>query len=103
MNVRDQTDGKIISKLTRGAKVQVYQRRDDWVRISIDGQAAKWLSSKSLCSDLNCSPTSQAPPSIFQLRPVRRQAPGIRFLLSLLFRTRLHRAKRGALLHNIGW
>lgn len=71
LNLRDQPGGKVISTLKRGDKVQVFEKKDDWVRISIDGQPAKWLSSKSLCSGSNCyvasdrkspvEPTVQAP------------------------------------------
>ncbi|UVK91115.1 SH3 domain-containing protein [Pseudomonas sp. B21-051] len=56
LNIRDQPGGKVISKLSRGAKVQVFEKRDDWVRISVDGQPAKWLSSKSLCTGSNATP-----------------------------------------------
>lgn len=59
LNVRDRPSGKVISKLQRGAKVQVYEKSNDWVRISIDGQPAKWLSSKSLCSGSNCFAKAQ--------------------------------------------
>ena len=30
LNIRDQPSGKVISKLSRGAKVQVFENRDDW-------------------------------------------------------------------------
>lgn len=50
LNVRDQPGGKVISKRKRGEKVQVFETRNEWARISIEGQSSKWLSSKSLCS-----------------------------------------------------
>jgi hypothetical protein len=71
LNLRDQPGGKVISTLKRGDKVQVFEKKNDWTRISIDGQPAKWLSSKGLCSGPNCyvipepkspvEPTAQAP------------------------------------------
>ncbi|WP_434674476.1 SH3 domain-containing protein [Pseudomonas sp. R1-15] len=54
LNIRDQPGGKVISKLQRGDNVQVFEKRNEWVRISIDGQPARWLSSKRLCSGSNC-------------------------------------------------
>ncbi|AJP52202.1 MULTISPECIES: SH3 domain-containing protein [Pseudomonas] len=62
LNIRDQPSGKVISKLQRGAKVQVYEKANDWVRISIDGQPARWLSSKNLCSGSNCFAKAQPRP-----------------------------------------
>lgn len=75
LNIRDQPGGKIISKLSRGAKVQVFEKRDDWVRISVDGQPAKWLSSKSLCTGSNCYTASKPKQSPSPVQPIRRQAP----------------------------
>ncbi|WP_318653955.1 SH3 domain-containing protein [Pseudomonas sp. Y24-6] len=75
LNIRDQPGGKVISKLSRGAKVQVFEKRDDWVRISIDGQPAKWLSSNSLCSGSNCYIASKPKPWRSPVQPTRRQMP----------------------------
>ncbi|VVO98745.1 hypothetical protein PS862_02729 [Pseudomonas fluorescens] len=75
LNIRDQPGGKVISKLKRGDRVQVFEKRNDWVRISIDGKPAKWLSSKSLCSGSNCYVASQPKPSPPPLQPARRQTP----------------------------
>lgn len=75
LNIRDQPGGKIISKLQRGDKVQVYEKRNEWVRITIDGQPAKWLSSKSLCSGTNCYVASQPKPARPTPQPARRPAP----------------------------
>lgn len=47
LNVRNQPSGKVVSKLKRGEKVQAFETRNDWARISIDGQSPKWLSSKA--------------------------------------------------------
>ncbi|UEB97861.1 SH3 domain-containing protein [Pseudomonas sp. HN2] len=70
LNIRDQPGGKVISKLQRGDKVQVFEKRNEWVRISIDGQPARWLSSKSLCSGSNCYVKSQPK----RLRPAPQPA-----------------------------
>ncbi|WP_260620675.1 SH3 domain-containing protein [Pseudomonas protegens] len=63
LNVRDQPGGKVISKLRRGEKVQVFETRNEWARISIDGQSSKWLSSKSLCSGPGCYVVPKPRPS----------------------------------------
>src|SRR3990167_7485307 len=34
LNIRDQPGGKVISKLQRGDKVQIFETRNEWVRIS---------------------------------------------------------------------
>lgn len=72
LNLRDRPGGKVISTLKRGDKVQVFEKQSDWVRISIDGQPAKWLSSKNLCSGSSCYVLSerrpQAPPATQSMR-----------------------------------
>lgn len=75
LNIRDQPGGKVISNLSRGAKVQVFEKRDEWVRISVDGQPAKWLSSKSLCTGSNCYSASKPRQSPSPVQPTRRQTP----------------------------
>ena len=75
LNIRDQPGGNIISTLSRGDKIQVFEKRDDWVRINIDGQPAKWLSSKSVCSGSNCYIASKPKPSPSPVQPTRRQIP----------------------------
>ncbi|WP_426234805.1 SH3 domain-containing protein [Pseudomonas sp. TWP3-2] len=79
LNLRNQPGGKVISTLKRGEKVQVFEKMNDWVRISLDGQPAKWLSSKSLCYGANCYAVSKPEPAL-QARPApqptSRQAPG---------------------------
>ncbi|WP_348532530.1 SH3 domain-containing protein [Pseudomonas sp. PP3] len=75
LNIRDQPGGKVIFNLLRGDKVQIYAKRNDWVRISIDSQPAKWLSSKSLCSGSNCYVASQPKPARPAPQPARRSAP----------------------------
>jgi len=75
LNVRDQPDGKVISKLKRGEKVQVFETRKEWARISIDGQPSKWLSSKSLCSGSGCSVVLKSKPITQPTQPTRQQTP----------------------------
>lgn len=75
LNLRDQPGGKTISTLKRGDKIQVFEKKNDWVRISIDGQPARWLSSKSLCSGSNCYVPSKSKPSPSPVQPTRKQTP----------------------------
>lgn len=75
LNVRDQPGGKVISKLKRGEKVQIFETRNEWARISIDGQSSKWLSSKSLCSGSGCYVVSKLKPVTQPAEPVRQQIP----------------------------
>jgi hypothetical protein len=75
LNVRDQPGGKVISKLKRGEKVQIFETRNEWARISIDGQSSKWLSSKSLCSGSGCYVVSKPKPVTQPAQPVRQQIP----------------------------
>jgi len=75
LNVRDQPGGKVISKLKRGEKVQIFETRNEWARISIDGQPSKWLSSNSLCSGSDCYVVLRPRPAIQPKQPVRQQTP----------------------------
>ncbi|MCX2898727.1 hypothetical protein ORL50_13300 [Pseudomonas mandelii] len=84
--------------MSRGAKVQVFEKRDDWVRISIDGQPAKWLSSNSLCSGSNCYIASKPKPWRSPVHPTRRQMP--KYGTSCPCSSgNLHRAMRRSVLH----
>ncbi|QXG50090.1 SH3 domain-containing protein [Pseudomonas viridiflava] len=74
LNLRDQPGGKVISTLQRGDKVQVYEKKDQWVRISADGQPAKWLSSKSLCNGASCYAFSKPEP-VRTARPPAQPIP----------------------------
>ena len=75
LNVRDQPGGKVISKLKRGEKVQVFETRNEWARISIDGQSSKWLSAKKLCSGSGCYVVSKPKPVTQPAQPARQQSP----------------------------
>ncbi|MBA5955884.1 SH3 domain-containing protein [Pseudomonas lactis] len=75
LNVRDQPGGKVISKLKRGEKVQVFETRNEWARISSDVQSSKWLWSKSLCGGSGCYVVSKPKPVTQPAQPVRQQTP----------------------------
>ncbi|MFJ2685979.1 SH3 domain-containing protein [Pseudomonas sp. NPDC087342] len=74
LNLRNQPGGEVISTLKRGDRVQVFEKKNDWVRISMDGQPAKWLSSKSLCDGASCYATSKPEP-VRTARPTPQQIP----------------------------
>ena len=74
LNLRNQPGGKVISTLRRGDKVQVFEKKNGWVRISMDGQPAKWLSSKSLCDGASCYANSKPEP-VRKARPAPQQVP----------------------------
>ncbi|WP_347709489.1 SH3 domain-containing protein [Pseudomonas sp. Wu6] len=74
LNLRNQPGGKVISTLKRGDRIQVFEKKNDWVRISVDGQPAKWLSSKSLCDGANCYAVSKQEP-VRQTRPAPQPIP----------------------------
>ncbi|WP_081343596.1 SH3 domain-containing protein [Pseudomonas alloputida] len=59
LNLRTQPGGKVISSLKRGEKVQVYEQKQEWARISLDGQPQRWISYRNLCSGSNCFATPQ--------------------------------------------
>jgi hypothetical protein len=75
LNVRDQPSGKVVSKLRRGEKVQVFEMRNEWARISVAGQSPKWLSSKSLCNGSGCYVVSRPKPVTQPVQPARQQIP----------------------------
>lgn len=75
LNVREQPGGKVVSKLKRGEKVQVFETINEWARISSDVQSPKWLSSKSLCSGSGCYVVSKPTPVNQPVQPARQQIP----------------------------
>ena len=75
LNVRDQPGGKVVSKLKRGEKVQVFETRNEWARISTDSQSSQWLSLKSLCSGSGCYVVSKPKPVTRSVQPARQQIP----------------------------
>lgn len=44
LNQRSRPSGPVISKLSRGESVNVYERSGTWVRVSADGAAPLWVS-----------------------------------------------------------
>lgn len=68
LNVRDRPDGKVVSKVSRGGKVRIYERTQNaaWARISADGSPAHWVSAASLCDSPGCHglSASTAAPSV---------------------------------------
>lgn len=78
LNLRNEPAGKVISTLKRGDKIQVFGWRDDWARVSPDGQPARWLSSKSLCDAVHCYVISRPEttrPARLSPQPIPRQTP----------------------------
>lgn len=54
VNVRDDPDGLLLSKLHRGAEVSVYDTSGDWSRISEMNASPEWVNSSLLCDVENC-------------------------------------------------
>ena len=75
LNLRAQPGGKVISSLKRGEKVQVYDQKQEWALISLDGQPQRWISYKNLCSGSNCFVTSQPRREGPAPQPVRSSTP----------------------------
>lgn len=55
LNQRSRPSGPVISKLSRGESVNVYERSGTWARVSADGVAPLWVSSSHLCSGVACA------------------------------------------------
>ncbi len=55
LNVRnDPENGKIVGKLSRGDAVLIYDKKDNWERLSKEFESPKWVLSKYLCTFENC-------------------------------------------------
>ncbi len=81
LNVRDRPEGKVVSKVSRGGKVRIYERtaNSSWARISADGLPAQWVSALSLCNGPGChSPTLQLATPVRPAEPKQRPAPAAR-------------------------
>ncbi|MCE0777547.1 SH3 domain-containing protein [Pseudomonas sp. NMI542_15] len=76
LNLRAQPGGKVISSLKRGEKVQVYEQKAEWARISLDGHPQRWIFYKNLCSGSNCFVTSQPKRERPAPQPARSSTPG---------------------------
>lgn len=75
LNLCAQPGGKVISSLKRGEKVQVYEQKNGWARISLDGQPPRWISYKNLCSGSNCFATSPPKSARPAPQPARSTTP----------------------------
>lgn len=75
LNLRAQPGGKVISSLKRGEKVQIFEQREEWARISFDGQPQRWISYKNLCKGLNCFVTSKPKRERPAPQPARTATP----------------------------
>ena len=55
LNVRNKPEnGEIVEKVARGDAVLIYDRKDDWERLSKEFESPKWVLSKYLCTFENC-------------------------------------------------
>ena len=54
LNQRSSPDGSIVSKLSGGNVVTVYESRGTWARVSPDGASPLWVSQSHLCSGVGC-------------------------------------------------
>lgn len=82
LNVRSTPKGKVVSSLQRGGTVKVYEELDGWSRISQAGEAARWVSSGSLCDASDCWARRSAPSAtpapaarLYTPPPVQRSVP----------------------------
>lgn len=81
LNVRDRPNGRVISKVSRGGKVRIYERAKNsaWARISADGVPAQWVSASSLCDTPGChAARSSATVPIQRSEPKSRPTPVVR-------------------------
>ncbi|MEJ7879202.1 SH3 domain-containing protein [Acinetobacter baumannii] len=54
LNIRDKPNGHIVGKLGRGEKVDIYELKGNWARISLNSSSPQWLSTKLLCETDGC-------------------------------------------------
>ncbi|WP_312057381.1 SH3 domain-containing protein [Acinetobacter courvalinii] len=54
LNIRDKPKGGVVGKLERGEKVDIYERKGNWVRISLTSNSPQWISEKLLCGTEEC-------------------------------------------------
>lgn len=54
LNIRDKPNGHVVGKLGRGEKVDIYETKGNWARISLNSSSPKWLSTKLLCETDGC-------------------------------------------------
>ncbi|EOQ63660.1 hypothetical protein F935_01289 [Acinetobacter calcoaceticus ANC 3811] len=54
LNIRDKPNGNVVAKLGRGEKVDIYEKKGNWVRISLNSTSPQWISEKLLCETEDC-------------------------------------------------
>ncbi|HEE6560587.1 SH3 domain-containing protein [Acinetobacter baumannii] len=54
LNIRDKPNGHVVGKLGRGEKLDIYETKGNWARISLNSSSPKWLSTKLLCETDGC-------------------------------------------------
>ncbi|MDC4822714.1 SH3 domain-containing protein [Acinetobacter baumannii] len=54
LNIRDKPNGHVVGKLGRGVKVDIYETKGNWARISLNSSSPQWLSTKLLCETDGC-------------------------------------------------
>ncbi|MFX5801257.1 SH3 domain-containing protein, partial [Acinetobacter baumannii] len=54
LNIRDKPNGQVVGKLGRGEKVDIYEMKGNWARISLNSSSPQWLSTKLLCETDGC-------------------------------------------------
>ncbi|HCE0435153.1 SH3 domain-containing protein [Acinetobacter baumannii] len=54
LNIRDKPNGHVVGKLGRGEKVDIYETKGNWARISLNSSSPQWLSTKLLCERDGC-------------------------------------------------
>jgi hypothetical protein len=54
LNIRDKPNGNVVAKLGRGKKVNIYEKKGNWVRISLNSTSPQWISEKLLCETEDC-------------------------------------------------
>nr|WP_242461421.1 hypothetical protein [Pseudomonas sivasensis] len=81
--------------MKRGDRVQVFEKKNGWVRICMDAQPAKWLSSKSLFwrSELLRNFQSGTSPLAETCSAAYPTSAALWILLPLFVRHRMCRAK----------
>ncbi|MDV7673696.1 SH3 domain-containing protein [Acinetobacter baumannii] len=54
LNIREKPNGHVVGKLGRGEKVDIYETKGNWARISLNSSSPQWLSTKLLCETDGC-------------------------------------------------
>jgi hypothetical protein len=60
LNQRSAPNGTVVSKVAGGDSVTIYERRDNWVRISASDLSPLWVSGSHLCSGSGCYTPKQS-------------------------------------------